>query len=155
MARSVPIPDQGSPHRSEGCSAALDIEIWGTSSTSFRSGKKFRLCGIEGVCELLGIDKTKTTPLHPQSDGMVERFNRTILNNLSLMVSKNQQDWDQKVHSLSASVPQRAVHETTGYSPSQMLFGRDLRLPCDLLFGRPTDTPSSPESYIAESPGMF
>ncbi|GFX58759.1 hypothetical protein TNCV_804631 [Trichonephila clavipes] len=63
--------------------AALDIEIWGTSSTSFRSGKKFRLCGIEGVCELLGIDKTKTTPLHPQSDGMVERFNRTILNNLS------------------------------------------------------------------------
>ncbi|GFV89785.1 retrovirus-related Pol polyprotein from transposon 412 [Trichonephila clavipes] len=38
----------GSPHRSGGCSAALDIEIWGTSSTSFRSGKKFRLCGIEG-----------------------------------------------------------------------------------------------------------
>ncbi|GFY10693.1 hypothetical protein TNCV_2195141 [Trichonephila clavipes] len=31
-----------------GCSAALDIEIWGTSSTSFRSGKKFRLCRIEG-----------------------------------------------------------------------------------------------------------
>ncbi|GFW24233.1 retrovirus-related Pol polyprotein from transposon 412 [Trichonephila clavipes] len=77
-----------------------------TSSTSFRSGKKFRLCGIE-VCELLGIDKTKTTPLHPQSDGMVERFNRTILNNLSLMVSKNQQDWDQKVPLFSASVPQR------------------------------------------------
>ncbi|GFX75972.1 hypothetical protein TNCV_2239431 [Trichonephila clavipes] len=46
---SVPIPDQ-KPHRSGGCSAALDIEIWGTSSTSFRSGKKFRLCGIEGVC---------------------------------------------------------------------------------------------------------
>ncbi|GFS72709.1 retrovirus-related Pol polyprotein from transposon 412 [Trichonephila clavipes] len=36
------------PHRSGGCSAALDIEIWSTSSTSFRSGKKFRLCGIEG-----------------------------------------------------------------------------------------------------------
>ncbi|GFW56442.1 SWIM-type domain-containing protein, partial [Trichonephila clavipes] len=31
-----------------------------------------------------------------------------------------------------------------------MLFGRDLRLPCDLLFGRPPDTPSSPEK---ESPG--
>ncbi|GFT58376.1 retrovirus-related Pol polyprotein from transposon 412 [Trichonephila clavipes] len=93
----LPRTASGSPHRSGGCSAALDIEIWGTSSTSFRSGKKFRLCGIEGVCELLGIDKTKTTPLHPQSDGMLERFNRTILNNLSLMVSKNQQDWDQKV----------------------------------------------------------
>ncbi|GFW65555.1 retrovirus-related Pol polyprotein from transposon 412 [Trichonephila clavipes] len=48
MARSVPHSGSGSPHRSGGCSAALDIEIWGTSSTSFRSGKKFRLCGIEG-----------------------------------------------------------------------------------------------------------
>ncbi|GFT12586.1 nucleobindin-2 [Trichonephila clavipes] len=139
-----------SPHRSGGCSAALDIEIWGTSSTSFRSGKKFRLCRIEGVCELLGIDKTKTTPLHPQSDGMVERFNRTILNNLSLMVSKNQQDWDQKVP-LFLLAYRSAVHKTTGYSPSQMLFGRNLRLPCDLLFGRPPDTPSSPEDgHIAK-----
>ncbi|GFU78555.1 integrase core domain protein [Trichonephila clavipes] len=61
MARGgVPHSGLGSPHRGGGCSAALDIEIWGTSSASFRSGKKFRLCGIEGG-ELLGIDKTKTT----------------------------------------------------------------------------------------------
>ncbi|GFU99004.1 retrovirus-related Pol polyprotein from transposon 412 [Trichonephila clavipes] len=116
--------------------------------------KKFRLCGIEGVCELLGIDKTKTTPLHPQSDGMVERFNRTILNNLSLMVSKNQQDWDQKVPIFLLAY-RSAVHETTGYSPSQMLFGRDLRLPCDLLFGRPPDTPSSPEEYVQNLQARF
>ncbi|GFX52246.1 retrovirus-related Pol polyprotein from transposon 412 [Trichonephila clavipes] len=102
----LPRTASGSPHRSGGCSAALDIEIWGTSSTSFRSGRNFVSTVLKGVCELLGIDKTKTTPLHPQSDGMVERFNHTILNNLSLMVSKNQQDWDQKVPS-SASVPQR------------------------------------------------
>ncbi|GFV78830.1 retrovirus-related Pol polyprotein from transposon 412 [Trichonephila clavipes] len=87
---------------SGGCSAALDIEIWGTSSTSFRSGKKFRLCGIEGVCELLGIDKTKTTPLHPQCF-LAEIF-----------VS-----------------------------------------PCDLLFGRPPDTPSSPEEYVQNLQARF
>ncbi|GFW31159.1 retrovirus-related Pol polyprotein from transposon 412 [Trichonephila clavipes] len=80
---------------------------------------------------------------------MVERFNRTILNNLSLMVSKNQQDWDQKVP-LFLLAYRSAVHETTGYSPSQMLFGRDLRLPCDLLFGRPPDTPSSPEDIFID-----
>ncbi|GFY18173.1 retrovirus-related Pol polyprotein from transposon 412 [Trichonephila clavipes] len=48
-----------------------------------------------------------------------------------------------------------AVHETTGYSPSQMLFGRDLRLPCDLLFGRPPDTPSSPEEYVQNLQARF
>ncbi|GFV77191.1 retrovirus-related Pol polyprotein from transposon 412 [Trichonephila clavipes] len=78
-----------------GCSAALDIEIWGTSSTSFSQGRNF--VSLKEVCELLGIDKTKTTPLHPQSDGMVERFNRTILNNLSLMVSRTNKTGTRKV----------------------------------------------------------
>ncbi|GFW15557.1 retrovirus-related Pol polyprotein from transposon 412 [Trichonephila clavipes] len=82
---------------------------------------------------------------------MVERFNRTIL---SLMVSKNQQDWDQKVP-LFLLAYRSAVHETTGYSPSQMLFGRDLRLPCDLLFDRPPDTPSSPEEYVQNLQARF
>ncbi|KFM72763.1 hypothetical protein X975_12596, partial [Stegodyphus mimosarum] len=38
--------------------------------------------------------------------------------------------------------------KTTSNSPPQMLIGRDLRLPCDLLFGHPADVPSSPEEYI-------
>ncbi|GFT62501.1 retrovirus-related Pol polyprotein from transposon 412 [Trichonephila clavipes] len=70
------------------------------------------------------------------------------------MVSKNQQDWDQKVP-LFLLAYRSAVHETTGYSPSQMLFGRDLRLPCDLLFGRPPDTPSSPEEYVQNLQARF
>ncbi|GFY27825.1 retrovirus-related Pol polyprotein from transposon 412 [Trichonephila clavipes] len=88
-----------------------------------------------------------TTVLHPQSDGMVERFKRTILNSLSLLVSSNQQDWDKKLPFFLLAY-RSAVHETTGYSPSQMLFGRDLRLPADLLFSRPPDAPLAPEEYI-------
>ncbi|GFU35993.1 retrovirus-related Pol polyprotein from transposon 412 [Trichonephila clavipes] len=78
---------------------------------------------------------------------MVERFNRTIQNSLSLLVSSNQQDWDKKLPFFLLAY-RSAVHETTGYSPSQMLFGRDLRLPADLLFSRPPDAPLAPEEYI-------
>ncbi|GFX23929.1 retrovirus-related Pol polyprotein from transposon 412 [Trichonephila clavipes] len=39
------------------------------------------------------------------------------------------------------------VHETTGYSPSQMLLGPDLRLPAHLLFSWPPYAPAVPEEY--------
>ncbi|GFY05472.1 retrovirus-related Pol polyprotein from transposon 412 [Trichonephila clavipes] len=99
------------------------------------------------LSEILAIDKTRTTALHPQSDGMVERFNRTILNSLSLLVSSKQQDWDIKLPFFLLAY-RSAVHETTGYSSSQMLFRRYLRLPADLLFSRPPDAPLTPEEYI-------
>ncbi|GFW05346.1 retrovirus-related Pol polyprotein from transposon 412 [Trichonephila clavipes] len=149
-----PIPDQESPTVAEAVVQHWISRYGVPLQLHSDQGRNFVSAVLKGVCELLGIDKTKTTPLHPQSDGMVERFNRTILNNLSLMVSKNQQDWDQKVP-LFLLAYRSAVHETTGYSPSQMLFGRDLRLPCDLLFGRPPDTPSSPEEYVQNLQARF
>ncbi|GFU01549.1 retrovirus-related Pol polyprotein from transposon 412 [Trichonephila clavipes] len=53
-------------------------------------GRNFDSAVCKRPREILVIDKTRTTALHPQSDGMVERFNRTILKNLSLLVSSNQ-----------------------------------------------------------------
>ncbi|GFT37354.1 retrovirus-related Pol polyprotein from transposon 412 [Trichonephila clavipes] len=110
-------------------------------------GRNFDSAVCKRLCEILAIDKTRTTALHPQSDGMVERFNRTILNSLSLLVFSNQQDWDKKLPFFLLAY-RSTVHETTGYSPSQMLFGRDLRLPAYLLFSRPPDAPLAPEEYI-------
>ncbi|GFX37800.1 retrovirus-related Pol polyprotein from transposon 412 [Trichonephila clavipes] len=110
-------------------------------------GGNFDFAVCNGLCKILAIDKTRTTALHSQSDGMVERFNRTILNSLSLLVSSNQQDRDKKLPFFLLAY-RSAVHETTGYSPSQMLFGRDIRLPADLLFSRPPDAPLAHEKYV-------
>ena len=46
------------------------------------------------MCSLLDIKKTRTSPYHPQSDGMIKRFSRTILNMLSTSVDKNQRTCD-------------------------------------------------------------
>ena len=49
---------------------------------------------ISEMCQLLGMTKTRTNPYHPQSDGLVERFNRTLLNMLSIFCQDNERNWD-------------------------------------------------------------
>jgi transposase InsO family protein len=43
-------------------------------------GSNFESKVFKEMCNILGIEKNRTTVMHPQSDGMVERYNRTIEN---------------------------------------------------------------------------
>ena len=54
-------------------------------------GKNFESALMKEICQLLGLKKTQTqtTPYHLQSDGLVERFNRTVLDMLSMAVQQD------------------------------------------------------------------
>ena len=85
-------------------------------------GRNFESKVFQEMCKLLEMDKTRTTPLHPQSDGMVERFNRTIEGMLSKFVAENQRDWDSHLPILMMAY-RSAVHETTSFTPCELMFG--------------------------------
>jgi len=68
---------------------------------------------FQEMCRILEIDKTSTTPLRPQSDSMVERFNRTLEAMLSKFVSENHKDWD-KCLPLLMMAYHSSVLESTG-----------------------------------------
>ncbi|GBM94250.1 Transposon Ty3-I Gag-Pol polyprotein, partial [Araneus ventricosus] len=144
---AIPIPDQEASIVAEELVRSW-ISCYGVPMILHSDqGTNFNSALFTKLCELWGILKTRTTALHPESDGMVERFNRTILNHLSLFVSRNQTDWDTHLP-LFLLAYRSAEHEVTGLTPAEMLFGRTLRLPCDILFGRPSETPSSPNEYM-------
>ena len=110
-------------------------------------GRNFESAVFQEMCRLLDIDKTRTTPLRPQSDGMVERFNRTLEAMLSKFVAENQKDWDELLPFVMMAY-RSSVHESTGCSPSEMMLGRNVQLPVELLFSRPQEEAlDSPTKY--------
>ena len=101
-------------------------------------GRNFESLVFKEMCRILGSEKTRTTPMRPQSDGLVERANRTLQNMLSAFVSENQDNWDEYLHILTVAY-NTAKHESTGFSPSMMMYGRDINVPIDLIRGKPDD----------------
>ncbi|CAK1601323.1 unnamed protein product [Parnassius mnemosyne] len=94
----------------------------------------------------MGTHKTRTTSYHPQSDGMVERFNQTLERYLAKVVKKRQRDWDSHIQPFLLSY-RSAVQESTSVTPAFANFGRELRLPADLITGIPPDAPRSITDY--------
>lgn len=110
-------------------------------------GRNFESALFAELCQLLDIQKTRTTPYHPQSDGMVEWFNRTLEMQLSKFADYNQKDWDAHIPMLLMA----AVHDTSGCTPAKLMLGRDLKLPIDLIYGRPEEEPAQTATNYAAS----
>ncbi len=101
------------------------------------------------LCELLQTTKTHKTPYHPQSDGMVERFNHTVVQMLSIFFNEHHNDWND--HLPYVMMAYRApVHESTKCSPNLLMLGRKVFLPIDIMAGIPTHTLEyeSPVQYV-------
>jgi hypothetical protein len=97
-------------------------------------GRNFESRLLQENLQRLGVNKTCTNPLHPQSDGMVERYIRTVQEHLRKAVASNQKAWDAKLpHFLLAY--RASTHDVTGFTPASLLFGRELRLHSAQLFG--------------------
>ncbi len=101
-------------------------------------GRNFESQVFQEMCRLLGINKTRTTPYNPKSDGLVERYNRTIVNAVSLMIlpHQNQKDWDEFIPFVGMAY-RSSVQASTGETPNMMMLGRDVSTPVDLMFSAP------------------
>ncbi|XP_053356089.1 uncharacterized protein LOC128527651, partial [Clarias gariepinus] len=84
-------------------------------------GRNFEAEVFAAVCERLGVKKTHTTPLHPQSDGLVERFNRTLTTQLAVLTSARQKDWDEHLP-LVLWAYRTAVQESSQLTPAALMF---------------------------------
>lgn len=103
-------------------------------------GTNFLSSIVTEPCQLPGIQKLNinTTAYHPQTDGLVERFNGTLAQSIFMYVSKDQKDWDQHIPEILFAYC-ASPSEVTGESPFYLLYGREPRLPMDVNLIKPKD----------------
>ena len=99
---------------------------------------------------LLDIHKVHTSAYHPQTDGLVECYNRTLTAMLAKMVEKDGRDWDKQLPSVLFAY-RACWYESTRESPFYMLYGRDPMLPTPaVLTPRKTRTTLNLQEYGIE-----
>lgn len=98
-------------------------------------GRDFESQIIKELCALVGIKKVRTSPYHPRGNP-VERYNRTLLSMLGTLKDKEKSRWREYVRPLTHAY-NCTKNEVTGFSPYELMFGRQPRLPIDIAFGLP------------------
>jgi len=92
---------------------------------------------FQSLCDLIEAAKTRTTPYHPQGDGQVERLNKSLVKILSKLISDHRRDWADFVPKAVLAY-NTSVHESTGYTPYRLMFGREAILPLDAVLNLET-----------------
>ena len=98
---------------------------------------------MRALQHLIGYNHILSTPYHPQTDAVVERFNASLVVQVSKLQQTHHNNWDDYLDPIVFAY-NVAQHKTTKFSPFQLLFGRSPKLPIDspprsFHFDRPND----------------
>uniref|UniRef100_A0A9J8ATQ4 Gypsy retrotransposon integrase-like protein 1 n=1 Tax=Cyprinus carpio carpio TaxID=630221 RepID=A0A9J8ATQ4_CYPCA len=89
-------------------------------------GTPFMSRMMADVCKLLKVQQLRTTVYHPQTDGLVQRFNQTLKQMLRRVAAEDKRDWDQMLPYVLFGI-REIPQASTGFTPFELLFGRQPR----------------------------
>eukprot|EP00731_Ephydatia_muelleri_P006450 Em0003g698a len=101
------------------------------------NGSEFRNDLEMGLAKALGVKRIYTTPYHPQCNGTDKRFNQTLQNMLVKFIMDKKDVWDGFLDTCVYAY-NTSVHESTSFSPFEVMFGRRGFMPVDIEIDKET-----------------
>ena len=114
------------------------------------NGKAFVGDLTKGLMRRSHIAQAHSTTYHPQTNGLVERQNRTLVNMLRVYCSRYMTDWDKYLPQVVGAY-NSTQHSTTGISPFMMLTGRERAMPLTFFYPEYEGKRTSPQAYLKEA----
>ena len=85
-------------------------------------GRNFQSELIKDLCKLAKVDKIRTTPYHPMTNGQCEQFNKTLLNMLGILSAEDKVDWKSHIAAMTPAY-NCTKNVSTNFSPYFLMFG--------------------------------
>ena len=111
-------------------------------------GKAFTGHIITHLCDLYGVQKLRTSPYHAQTNGQVERMNKTIIHMIGKLEEDKKVCWSEHLPELLLAF-NATCSAVTRYSPYYLLFGRRSRIPVEYLFLTLHDSPHQTKMEVS------
>ena len=93
-------------------------------------GSHFKNRMIEQLVQKFEIKHLFSTPYHPQTNGLVERFNRILCESLAKLSTDNENMWDKYIQPVLFAY-RTTPQSTTKLTPFYLTYGREAKLPID------------------------
>ena len=111
-------------------------------------GRNFESRTFLETCQLLSINKTLSSAYHPEGNGQVENLHKTLRSMLKARVEDNPATWDEHLD-FCVMAYRTSVDSSTGHNQFELMFGREMRIPLDVMVGGAEDNECSYTDFAA------
>ena len=112
------------------------------------NGRNFESKIFPEMCQLLSVNKTRTSACYPEGNGQVENLHKTLRSMLKARLEDSAATWDEHLD-LYMMAYCSSVHSSTGHNPFELMFGREMRIRLDVMVGGAEDNECSYTDFVA------
>ena len=125
------------------CRYGAPTKIHSDQGTNFMSNL------IKEIMKLYQVHHVQGSSYRPQSQGSVERLNRTLIEMLKHYTIHDVFEWSEYIPYV-ISAYNSSVHSSTLYTPYELFYGRKVQLPLDVLINKPSPKYKDVDNYHQE-----